>query len=152
MAAENSPLIGHRFTTSSGQVVVIFTDSHKVIQSIQNGSALQPVIAAGEAKVKHQQEAIKITSPSQVPGVVLQRDAQGVMRPIVSDKAQRDMQLFVPSVEPWFEGCAELRAEYNAELAVMEAKGDCKGCEKGELIKKYLHKLAKLDTTPTLGL
>jgi hypothetical protein len=50
---------------------------------------------------------------------------------------QKLLTFFTDSAPCWFDGCEELRAQYNAEL---EARGGetCPGCKKGAIIRKYM--------------
>ncbi len=58
----------------------------------------------------------------------------------IDDVTKRDIKFF--GTGPcWFGGCDELRVEYQAELQKLEA-ANCKSCERGALIRKYLKLIA----------
>lgn len=57
---------------------------------------------------------------------------------VITDEVKHNMRFFSDHTPCWFPGCEKLRESYKAELAKMEANGDCKGCEKGALIRKYI--------------
>jgi len=151
MPAETTTLIGRSFTTPAGEKVSIFTDPQGVIREIRNGQALQPLLAE-VVSPDLQRLAPESTPQTAIPGVILRRDTKGVLHPVASDKTQLDMQFFLPDTPAWFDGCKELRDAYAEEKAALDADPDCPDCQKGALMRKYLLKLSKLDTTPTLGL
>ena len=57
---------------------------------------------------------------------------------------RRDIRLFTDTTPCWFPECEELRRRYKEDLADMERQTlelegrECKGCEKGVLIRKYM--------------
>jgi hypothetical protein len=59
----------------------------------------------------------------------------------VPDATKRDIRFF-SGAPCWFEGCEEIRADYESELAKLD-EAKCKPCEKGALIRKYLKILAE---------
>lgn len=65
----------------------------------------------------------------------------------VTDEVKRDIRLFTNS-PCWFDGCEELRQQYEAEIAEMlKANPNCKGCEKGAVMRKYLALAAEKQKT-----
>lgn len=63
----------------------------------------------------------------------------------IPDSTKRDIKFFSDS-PCWFEGCEELRTQYQDELTKLES-ANCKSCEKGALIRKYLKLLAERQDT-----
>ena len=55
---------------------------------------------------------------------------------------QRDIRFF-GSTPCWFDGCEELRKQYNEELSKIGGAACGTGCEKGTLIRKYLKLVAQ---------
>lgn len=60
----------------------------------------------------------------------------------IDPQTQRAYQFFLPDNPCWFDGCDELREEY--EQAVEARGSDCPACKKGELIRKYLPRVLEL--------
>lgn len=63
-------------------------------------------------------------------------DAQAPL--VITDEVKRNMRFFSDHTPCWFPGCDKLRESYKAELAKLESEGECKGCEKGAVIRKYI--------------
>jgi hypothetical protein len=66
----------------------------------------------------------------------------------VSAEERKVLSFFVDSAPCWFEGCDELRAKYQDEVAKLGA--GCPSCQKGAVIRKYqdLVRRASSATTP----
>lgn len=72
---------------------------------------------------------------------VERKDGKIIIRS-VDDRTQKIMPFFTKA-PCWFEGCAELRKEYQRELQAAEAKAkaedrECQGCERGAINEKYI--------------
>lgn len=72
---------------------------------------------------------------SRKTNVVVKEDGRKVITS-VSQEDQEILKFFVDSIPCWFEGCEELRKEWNEE--VKKAGGEkCVGCARGRIMRKF---------------
>jgi hypothetical protein len=142
------PLRGHVFKVEHPDLgtsaVTLHVRADGVIERILNGEALLPLIET--ARHQHRSSLANQLSRDPVTGITRVENPDGSISPIVSDKTKRDMHFFLERQPCWFEGCTELMAAYRAEVAEAAQDPDCPPCVEGAIMRKYLKKLANVDT------
>jgi hypothetical protein len=119
-----SKVLAHTFKvrTSSGETesATIFTDEQGFVKTVVNVESLVSVATVSAKKL------------SVNPNTQL----------IVTDEVKRNMKFFSEHSPCWFEGCEKLRELYKKEVTELESNGNCQGCQKGAVIRKYLQLVA----------
>ena len=65
-----------------------------------------------------------------------------VIKPITEE--QKEVLKFFSTLTPcWFEGCEELRSQYQEDLKERGGDKGCTSCQKGALMREYMEKVAK---------
>jgi hypothetical protein len=110
-------------------------DQHKCQIMIDNEGKLVGV--AGLDVLRRWLETQTDTDPKDLSTIALTATPTSA-RIQLSEAAKKNIKFFGHG-PCWFEGCEQLRAEYQNELTAMQARAEgCRGCEKGVLMRKYL--------------
>jgi hypothetical protein len=86
----------------------------------------------------HQNIVAEELMPEELPPIKTTaiRDASGkLVVSSISDTDRRILGFFSPSTPCWFQGCEELRKQYQVEEGALDA--NCPDCQKGAIIRKY---------------
>lgn len=142
-----APFRGHRFQVpqpdGSIAIVHLLVDSDGFLRKILKPEGLADLIEAGGNRPR-------LDTPlpgAPVPGITLQHNPDGSVTPLLDETTKRNHQLFVKEIPCWFPECEALRKAWLEEVAEMKRKDPkCPGCKLGTLQRKYLTKMAKLDT------
>jgi hypothetical protein len=68
---------------------------------------------------------------------------------IPNPRVAKLMRFFSEETPCWFEGCAEMRAEFYHDIDSLEKSAEavgaeCRNCDRGEVIKRYIARLIEL--------
>ena len=85
-------------------------------------------------------------------GAVTKTREDGTVEIVSIDEKTKSIMPFFTDRPCWFSGCEELREKYRAEIekvekAAQDKKQPCRGCDKGEIMRKYITILRGLDLT-----
>lgn len=136
--------------------VQVYLDDEGVVQKIIGGKHLMQLIRIEKADGEFFGRNTGIELPANVPGLyrIPLNDGTGAIGVKPSPKLQKDMEFFMPEEDYpcWFEGCRELREKYFQDVAKKQKEYtdmgmECPNCAIGDINRKYIKKLAKLDTS-----
>lgn len=133
--------IGPHFRTLRIVKAVIVVDGVETEIQIQLGDGKYLAGVAGLDTLLEWAKTQKNAEP--IGAQQISRPPEGGTLFVPSEEDKRNIRLF--GNDPcWFPGCQELRDQYQQELEAREKEGECKKCEKGTLMRKYLRLAAEL--------
>ena len=130
----NTQLHLFRMVDGERRAVTLTLDASRLILSETLGSKPAPIATSDEGREQH----------LLLRGVAFHKDENG--RTIIDSVPAREQEVisFFSLGKPcWFEGCEELRAEYQKEYEGIGG-ANCQACDHGALIRKYMPKIDAL--------
>jgi hypothetical protein len=134
------------------QTVTFFTDADRVVTLAVGAEFLLPLLTAPAKPPSIPQTLNAGNVP--LAGITKTKGAEGKMLLTADETTKRNIGFMVPSIPCWFEGCEELRTQYEADVVAETADWirrnpgkDCPGCVVGRINQKYLAILAGMDTS-----
>jgi hypothetical protein len=132
-----------------GRIPVTLWVDRKLNVTRVEGATITPSEASSDGRQLPQDDERLLSSDL---GMRVERNEDGGMTLKSIDGKTREIMPFFSKVPCWFRGCEELRAKYEAEVeakidAATQEGRECRDCETGEVMRKYIRILRGTDLT-----